>query len=170
MPIEILNIETLPSKYRQLLFSARDVSHNAYNIYSSFYVGAAVRTISKNVYCGTFMENASLGLTVCAEPSALLAANNAGDFNVTQLAVVGGTSLNSSGDPVTPCGRCRQMIYEASQVSGRNIEIICANTALTSIILTSISELLPLPFGPNDLGLQEDVSNFKKRQMPTIHA
>jgi cytidine deaminase len=164
MPIEIPDLQQLPATSIQLLREAQEVARYAYNLYSKFFVGSAIRCTSGKIYTGTFMENASFGLTVCAEPSALMAANNAGDFSVEQLAVVGGVTLNTGGPIITPCGRCRQMIYEASQVSGKDVEILCANANLSSLILTSISELLPLPFGPLELGLNKEVRSFKKRQ------
>ncbi len=144
------DVSDLINREKVLLQKAKDAATNAYNPYSKFLVGAAVETISGNIYSGTFIENASFGLTICAEPSAIMAANNAGDRDIRSIAIVGGTSLNSGGNFVTPCGRCRQIIYEFSQLVGRDIDIYCSNMNFSSIVITSINHLLPLPFGPEN--------------------
>lgn len=143
----IKTIEDMSAESQELLFAARDVAKNAYNRYSGFYVGAAVRTKSGKIYTGANLENASFGLTLCAEPSAIASANSNGDFNIISIAVAGGY-MDDKIDfpPVTPCGRCRQLIFEAARISETNIEVLCSNLELTKIIETSIEELLPYAF------------------------
>ncbi len=140
-----------------LLEAARDAARRAYAPYSRFGVGAAARTRSGRIHVGANMENASYGLAICAEVSALARAVADGDFRVTGIAVAGGL-LNAQGMPqpggvVTPCGRCRQLIKEAADVSGTDITVFCANADLSEVVETRISELLPRAFGPTDLGL-----------------
>lgn len=142
----INNITDLPKDIENLLREAQAVAKNAYNKYSNFLVGAAVMTKSGNVYKGTFLENSSFGLTICAEPAAIMAANSNGDFEISSIAIVGGDPVKDKGEVVTPCGRCRQIIYEASNVSGIDIDIYCSNLNLSQVLITKISELLPLPF------------------------
>jgi len=150
----INNITVLPKDIENLLREAQEVAKHAYNKYSNFLVGAAVITKSGNVYKGTFLENSSFGLTICAEPAAIMAANSNGDFEILSIAIVGGDPMAKEyGEPVTPCGRCRQIIYEASTVSGVDIDIYCSNLNLSKVLVTTISELLPLPF------LKTDFSN-----------
>ncbi|MDP4240996.1 MAG: cytidine deaminase [Bacteroidota bacterium] len=142
----ITNKDNLPPEITDLLVEARKVSENAYNNYSGFFVGAAVRTSSGKVYTGTNMENASFGVSICAEPGAILSANANGDFNIEAIAIVGGFKDGKDQQPATPCGRCRQFIYEASQVSGKNIAVFCSNLTFSKTLVTSIEELLPFAF------------------------
>jgi len=157
---KILKNDLTPSQL-ELIMRAKEVMVHSYNIYSHFYVGAAVRTKSGQIYVGTNVENASYGLAICAEPSALTSAFSAGDPCVVEMAVIGAPSPDAIGGSVTtPCGRCRQMIYETSEVSGTDIVMFCCNADLSDIIQTTISELLPLPFGPKDLGATKDLNKY----------
>lgn len=145
--IAIASLEQLPPEDQELIRNARDVASRSYNPYSGERVGAAVRSNDGQVFLGCFFENASYGLTICAEPAAILAANTAGQRNLTVMAVVGGAEGDGS-PPVTPCGRCRQILQEVAAINGRDILLYCANRALTRILLTTSGELLPLPFVP----------------------
>ena len=120
--------DDLPKDIQELLIEAKKVSANSYNRYSKFFVGAAVRTTSGKIYIGTNLENSSYGLTICAEPSAIMNANSNGDNNIEIIAIVGGFTEDPNQEPVTPCGRCRQIIYEASQVVGKDIIVYCSKS------------------------------------------
>lgn len=141
---------------RLLVTTALQSSGNAYAPYSGFAVGAAVRTRSGNVYIGANLENASYGLSMCAEVAALTAANTAGDFEVDTIAVAGHkfTAPESVDLVVTPCGRCRQMIFEASQISKVDVRVLSCSADLTTIFDATISEMLPEAFGPQNVGVQ----------------
>ncbi len=89
----------------ELVQAARDAQRQAYCPYSDFPVGAAVRTASGNIYQGCNVENASFGLTICAERVAASAAVAAGEREIRTIAVV-------SRGAVTPCGACRQFLSE----------------------------------------------------------
>lgn len=91
-------------KLLQVALSARE---RAYAPYSKFLVGAAVLAASGKIYKGCNIENASYGLTVCAERNALFAAVGAGEREFAALCVVGDTSA-----PISPCGACRQVMAE----------------------------------------------------------
>src|SRR5438045_2838820 len=108
----------------QLLELAREASAKAYAPYSNFNVGCAIESAEGEVVTGANMENACYRLGVCAEQSALTAAqHHFGLDKVARIAVVGG-----SGDTVcTPCGGCRQAILEAAQLSGRDVVILCGS-------------------------------------------
>ncbi|MBX3024722.1 cytidine deaminase [bacterium] len=149
-----VGLAELPAADRHLLERARAVSRRAYAPYSGFGVGAAVRTRSGAVYAGANMENASYGLTLCAETSALLQTVAADDFAVEAIAIVGGRldGAGGPGRPVTPCGRCRQLIVEAAQVANTDVRVIAANADLSRVTVRTIGELLPEAFGPRDLG------------------
>ncbi|MEW5422616.1 cytidine deaminase [Amorphus sp. 3PC139-8] len=119
----------------------------AYAPYSHFAVGAAVATASGAVFVGSNLENASYGMTICAEAAALAAANTAGERELQTVAIVG---LPTSGHsqksgPITPCGRCRQMIAEFTKPDA-DVRILCCDSGLDTVLETTISELLPYAF------------------------
>ena len=139
----------------QLIAIAREAALKAYAPYSRFSVGCAIESVDGEVSTGVNVENACYRLGVCAEQSALSAAQTAfGLQNVARIAVSGGrlTGASLTGHTVcTPCGGCRQAIYEASCLSGRDIEIICSNGDGSAVERHSISTLIPHGFGPANL-------------------
>ena len=159
----LIELGALESDERELLQRARAAMSRAYNPYSGFYVGAAVRTGSGGTFAGAAVENASFGLTICAEPGAIMRAYAEGGVDIRAIAVVGGASPEGAGEIVTPCGRCRQMIYEAGQVSGTDIAVLCANADLSRVMKVKISDLLPFAFGPADLNVREKLDEFVSR-------
>jgi cytidine deaminase len=160
---EIIPVSGLDAKDQALCKKAAEAAGAAYEPYSKFSVGAAVRTRSGAIYAGSNLENASYGVGICAEVSALTAANSAGDFDVEAIAIVGYPNDNPAAGSaiVTPCGRCRQIIFEASQVSGQDVKVIACNGDLTKCRIYSISELLPDGFGPANLGM--DVAGYQAK-------
>jgi len=138
-----------------LLRAARAAADRAYAPYSGFAVGAAVETDDGRVFCGANMENASYGLSSCAEVGALQAASTAGALSaVRRIAVVGRRAPGgapAATEPVRPCGRCRQLIAEAAALGGRDVEVWCADAGLERVERHAISALLPHAFGPEDL-------------------
>jgi len=132
----------------QLLALARAAAARAYAPYSRFHVGAAVESVDGEVATGANMENACYRLGLCAEQSALTAAQHAfGLDKVARIAVVGG----SDATVCTPCGGCRQAILEAAQLSGHDVEILCASGDGSSVERYTISTLIPHGFGPANL-------------------
>ncbi len=117
---------------------ARDMAHAPY---SKFKVGAAVVTKSGKIFTGCNVENASYGLTVCAERVAIFKAVSEGEKDIDFVVVVTDTN-----PPSAPCGACRQVIREF----GKEIKVVMTNLN-GDIIIKSLSELLPLSFGPEDL-------------------
>ena len=146
MAITITSLDQLPPDVQELLRAARDVSRFAYNKYSGVAVGAALTTMDGRIFRGTFLENASFGLTICAEAAALTAANSEGARHIRRIAVVGGAE--PVGSPVTPCGRCRQLLFEAADSFDQDIDVYCSDLSLQNIVQSTIRELLPLAFGP----------------------
>jgi cytidine deaminase len=130
---------------------------HAYAPYSGFAVGAAVRTKSGRIYNGANIENAAYAVVICAEISAIGGANAGGDFDIEAIAIVGHKFQppQDISEVVTPCGRCRQVIFEASQIAKVDIRVLSCNGSLTQIAESTVSELLPEAFGPKNLGLTD---------------
>jgi cytidine deaminase len=113
----------------------------AYAPYSKYKVGAAIRTKRNKVHSGANVENASYGLTVCAERTAAFAAVNAGDTAFDAIAIV----IDDERLP-TPCGACRQVLAEFAP----DMRVILATTGDRRQV-TTLRELLPDPFLPENL-------------------
>src|SRR4051812_38910265 len=132
----------------ELVALAREAAKKAYAPYSNFHVGCAVESVDGEIVTGANMENACYRLGVCAEQSALTAAQHAfGLDKVARIAVAGG----SGATVCTPCGGCRQAILEAAQLSGRDVEIVCSSGDGTRVERHGIGELIPHGFGPTNL-------------------
>lgn len=119
---------------------------NAYCRYSEFAVGAAVLTEGNKIFAGCNVENASSGLTSCAERNAIFQAVAAGGLSERQKlkAVV---IVTPAPKLTAPCGACRQVIYEFCEEADADIFIFGANGAASF----KLSALLPEAFGPNDV-------------------
>jgi cytidine deaminase len=132
-----------------------ELARNSYAPYSNFHVAALAFDAEGAVFQGVNMENASYGLSLCAETVALSAAATGGGFKtISAIAVIGGRMEEGelTGDaPVLPCGRCRQIINETASLQGRDIELLCFSGDRSQMRRTSINELLPDAFGPGDL-------------------
>lgn len=135
----------LSAAQQELLLAAQAVRERAYAPYSQFLVGAAARTQDGRLIVGANLENASYGLSLCAEATCLGQVLSTGDYCVVEMAVVGGPRLGG-GSRVTPCGRCRQLLAEAAQVAGRDIPVLCGDPGLGDLEVWAISELLPCGF------------------------
>jgi cytidine deaminase len=109
--------------------------------YSKYRVGAAIRTKRNRVHSGANVENASYGLTVCAERTAAFAAVNAGDTAFDAIAIV----IDDERLP-TPCGACRQVLAEFAP----DMRVILATTGGKRKV-TTLRDLLPDPFLPENL-------------------
>ncbi|HEX2036002.1 MAG TPA: cytidine deaminase [Chloroflexota bacterium] len=126
---------------QSLVAAATAARERAYAPYSRFRVGAAVRA-GGQIYAGCNVENASYGLSICAERAAVFAAVAAGQTHIEAVAVVTDTP-----EPTMPCGACRQVLREF----GPRLEVIAA-TVGGATILTNLSDLLPASFGKESLG------------------
>jgi cytidine deaminase len=139
----------------ELITAARAAALKAYAPYSRFSVGCAIESMEGEIVTGANMENACYRLGLCAEQSALTAAQHAfGLDKVARIAVAGGDGsgpeLAGSGS-VTPCGGCRQALLEAAQLGGRDVEILCASGDGTMVERLMLSALIPHGFGPASL-------------------
>ena len=138
-----------------LVEAARAARHNAYAPYSGFAVGAAITLDDGQIITGANFENASLGLSLCAEAVALAAANARGLLGQAMaIAIVGDAIDAPQGSVVTPCGRCRQLLVEAEHIAGRPLAIYCApviGQGDDGIVTHALADLLPHAFGPGSL-------------------
>jgi cytidine deaminase len=123
----------------ELIRAALDAQQRAYCPYSNFPVGAAIRTASGRIYHGVNVENASFGLTICAERVAASAAVAAGEREFAEIAVV-------SRGGVSPCGACRQFLAEFNP----SLPIVMIDSLQPNAIdEATLAELLPGRFeGP----------------------
>ena len=128
--------ELSPRAADELVAAARAVQRNAYAVASRFRVGAAVLAEDGRVFAGCNVENASYGLTICAERAAVFAAVGAGVRLLRAVAVV--TDL---AEPARPCGACRQVLAEF----GPAMAVVMAGLG-DKRVSTSLDRLLPEPF------------------------
>jgi len=128
--------------HARLLKAAQAARVRAYAPYSGFRVGAALLSTDGSVFAGCNLENASYGLTVCAERHALSAAVLADAPALTALLV-----LTDAATPTTPCGACRQVLSELAPAS---LDVCCV-TEGGGRLDTTLGELLPMGFGEASL-------------------
>lgn len=123
-----------------LVTAARAAQARAYAPYSDFRVGAALESESGDVYVGCNVENASYGLTICAERAAVCAAVAAGARRFRRAVVV-----SDADPPAAPCGACRQVLSEF----GRDFRVDAVGPRGTAS--WTMAELLPAAFGRDQL-------------------
>ena len=131
----------MKKEYEKLIKEAEKARKKAYTPYSKFKVGAAVLCDDGKIFSGCNIENASFGLTICAERVAFFKAISEGSTKIKAIAVIGNTNK-----PCSPCGACRQVISEF----GEDIPLIMTNLK-GDVKIKKIKELLPEAFGKNDL-------------------
>jgi cytidine deaminase len=133
----------------QLIALAHEAARHSWSPYSGYAVGAALLFEDGAVITGTNVENASYGLSLCAETVAVgkaLAEGRRG--GLSRIAVVGPAD-KGDGAPITPCGRCRQVLNELAQIGGSDPSILCVGREEVREI--ALSALLPHAFGPAHL-------------------
>jgi cytidine deaminase len=130
-----------PSKLKALVAAAKKASRQAYCPYSQFRVGAAVLGKSGAIAAGCNVENASYGLTICAERNAVFQLVADGETEIAAVVVYTPTPT-----PTAPCGACRQVLNEF----GPSMDVICICDG-SDRIETTLAELLPHSFGPQNL-------------------
>ncbi len=126
----------------QLINEAKRAREQAYVPYSNFKVGAALLMEDGSVFLGANIENASFGLTNCAERTALFKAYSDGNRNVKMIAVVADTDR-----PVPPCGACRQVMVELCK---QDTNVVLTNLK-GDILEMTVAELLPGAFTAEDM-------------------
>lgn len=134
-----------------LIDAARDAATRAYAPYSDFHVGAALGFADGSVITGANVENASYGMTLCAETVAVgKALSEDWRGRLDAVVVIGGKAGQvGAADPVTPCGRCRQMLNEMAALGGNDPTVWCVGAE--EVLELRLSDLLPRAFGPDAL-------------------
>ncbi len=147
-----------PDLTTRLIKAARDAARHAHAPYSRFAVGAALLLRDGTIVTGANVENASYGLSLCAETVAVATASAQGRIgDIVAVGVIGG-AMDADGRatgiaPVSPCGRCRQVLNEAGQMAGVDLAIHCGAAEGNAVASYRLSDLLPHAFGPADLGI-----------------
>jgi cytidine deaminase len=129
------------SDYEALITAATQARENAHAAYSNFRVGAALRATSGRIFGGCNVENATYGLTVCAERVAILKAISEGERGFDAIAVVADTDSLTA-----PCGACRQLIWEFCG----DVPVILANLKGKTEVI-AMHRLFPKPFDASSL-------------------
>ena len=130
---------------QDLIAAARAAAAHSYSPYSNFAVGAALRFADGSVVTGTNIENASYGMALCAETVAVAKAMADGARGGLEAVAVTGPGT----DPITPCGRCRQVLYELAALGGTDPDVLCVGP--DEVKRVKLSVLLPEAFGPASL-------------------
>ena len=131
-------MSTIRPDWDRLFRRARAVARHAYAPYSGYHVGAAGLVDDGRVVEGCNVENASYGLALCAECSLVSALHSSGGGRLLAVAVVAGNDVDDL-QPGKPCGRCRQLLYEAG---GKGLRVNAQQT---------LGQMLPDAFGPDAL-------------------
>jgi cytidine deaminase len=134
MPLDTLAADLAADQ--ELLAAAADARELARASYSQFKVGAALETIDGTIVTGCNIENATYGLTLCAERVALVKALSEGHTAFTRILVIADTA-----DPTPPCGACRQLLWEYCN----DIDVLLANLQGVAAQMR-LAALLPMPF------------------------
>lgn len=138
--------DELTDDERRLVRCAIDATERSYAKYSHFRVGAALLLDDGDVVAGCNQENASFPVTICAERAALFAAGaKKPDVAPVAIAIAARNGEGLTGNPVTPCGSCRQAMIETEQRYGRSLRILLYGTKCVYVI-DGIRQLMPLSF------------------------
>ena len=144
--IGFCQVEELSTADQHLIQRAVEATGNSYSPYSRFRVGAALLLADGTEVIGANQENAAFPSGLCAERSAIFAAQSVyPDQAVTTLAIVAANEYGLMRDPIVPCGACRQVILEIEDRYKQPIRILLYGTAGVYVI-NSVKDLLPLQF------------------------
>jgi cytidine deaminase len=139
----------------KLIAAARAAAEQSYSPYSGFSVGAALLFDDGAIVTGTNVENASYGLALCAETVAVAQAMADGRRGgLVAVAVTGPISQGQASAPITPCGRCRQVLSELAQLGASDPHVLCVGSdeaGADTVEEIALSTLLPAAFGPANL-------------------
>lgn len=155
----IEDVNDLVNNEKFLVQKASEAMRHSYSPYSKFSVGCAIQLSDGTIIKASNQENASFGLTVCAERNALFAAGSAGKKDQVRTIAITGSPKDKIGQVVpieqeniiSPCGACRQVMKEYEDLSGQKTVIMFLTTAGRVYRMEGVDTLLPFAFGPNNL-------------------
>jgi cytidine deaminase len=131
---------------RELVDAARRAADTAYAPYSGVHVGAAARTVGGGLVTASNVENAAYGATICAERLAVGRANASGERALDAVAIAAHGDRLAPDRLVSPCGACRQVLYEMGAATGTQTRILMTAPGTDRVTIATLDELLPLPF------------------------
>lgn len=144
--IKLCQMEELSEEERTLVETAMKATDNSYSPYSHFRVGAAIRLSDGKVIKGANQENAAFSVTICAERSAIFAAQaNYPDLPIVSIAIAARNEEGYTDEPVSPCGSCRQAMVEIEQKYSQPLHIMLYGKKGV-YVMDSIRNLMPLSF------------------------
>ena len=138
-----MSTPSLPTD-QELVAAARTARQRSYAPYSGYHVGAALLTDTGEVITAANVENASYGMTICAERAAVVVAVAAGHRRFTAVAVAA-----DGTEPASPCGACRQALLEFP--AGPALRVLLAGESGDELVDTTLGDLFPGGFGPERL-------------------
>ncbi|ABD24594.1 cytidine deaminase [Novosphingobium aromaticivorans DSM 12444] len=144
-----MSIDLVAERREALVAAARTAMGTAYAPYSGFHVGAALLFEDGAIVTGANVENASYGLSLCAETVACSIAAHAGRRGGLLAVAVSGGAGGRADAAISPCGRCRQVLNELAALGGTDPLVIC--TSAKETVEMRLSALLPNAFGPANL-------------------
>ena len=145
---QTMKFKSLSPVYRKLLLEAKKAMKTGHNPYTKTLVGAAVLTVNGKIISASNVVISAKWNSICAERSAIVKANSFGKPYFTAIAIIGRQGKMAKDDKkfiFTPCGVCRQFIYEF-KLPGKDINVIMSDLEMDRIIMVKISELLPLAY------------------------
>lgn len=144
--VQAYQYEELPEEYKQLVDIAKEMTQRAYNPYSKFGVGAALKMANGEIVRGNNQENAAYPSGLCAERTAMFYASaNYPDVPMQTIAIAAFTDGHFTEHPVSPCGSCRQVMVEFEDKFHQPLTVILYGTKATYVI-ESAASLLPFCF------------------------
>ena len=161
----VVPLKRLPYDERKLVLEGRRATHQSHSPYSRFRVGAAVKLVDRTVITGANQENASYGLTVCAERTTIFSANNLGrKKDIVKLACTARKAFDVDGNPIAEndycaepslsCGACRQVIKEAEDLHGSPMILLFDAYNDEKILrFNGVESILPWGFSGKDFGM-----------------
>lgn len=149
-PVSVTAIDALAAAERALVDAALAATAQAHAPYSRFRVGASLQFADGSRSSAANFENASYGLSLCAETVAIASASSAGRLSgltAIAIAAIGELEAAVTGEFIAPCGRCRQVLAEAVGICGHDIEVLMLSRDGQRVRRSSARALLPLAFG-----------------------
>lgn len=144
-------MDELTAEERHLVERAREATRNSFAPYSNFHVGAALMLKNGKVIIGANQENSAFPSGLCAERTAVFAAQaNYPDQPIMMLAIAAADSNGLRSRPISPCGSCRQVILQMESRYNQPVEILLSGTDKI-LRFKSIKDLLPFSFVDDDL-------------------